>query len=64
MGLLSPGGVHSQEEHLFAILEFAKKEGIENLYLHAFGDGRDVKPKSIIASIKKVDKFLIKYGYK
>lgn len=63
MGLLSPGGVHSHEKHLFAILEFAKLQGIKKVYLHAFGDGRDVKPKSIIPSIEKVDKLLKNYGY-
>jgi bisphosphoglycerate-independent phosphoglycerate mutase (AlkP superfamily) len=38
MGLLSDGGVHSHEEHLYALLRMAKKEGVENVYIHAFMD--------------------------
>ena len=46
MGLLSDGGVHSHIEHLFALLRLAKKKGLENVYIHAFLDGRDVSPTS------------------
>lgn len=46
MGLLSPGGVHSHIEHLYGLLEMAKKNGIEKVYVHAFLDGRDVPPSS------------------
>ena len=46
MGLLSPGGVHSHMEHLYGLLEMAKKNGIEKVYVHAFLDGRDVPPSS------------------
>ena len=46
MGLLSAGGVHSHMEHLFAMLELAKREGLARVYIHAFLDGRDVPPKS------------------
>lgn len=45
-GLLSNGGVHSSNEHIYALLEFAKKEGLKNVYVHAFLDGRDVAPNS------------------
>lgn len=45
-GLLSDGGVHSHIEHLFALLELAKKEELEDVYIHAFLDGRDVSPDS------------------
>ena len=45
-GLLSPGGVHSHNTHLYGILELAKKKGLENVYIHAFLDGRDVPPSS------------------
>ncbi|AIQ61956.1 2,3-bisphosphoglycerate-independent phosphoglycerate mutase [compost metagenome] len=45
-GLLSNGGVHSHINHLFAMLELAKKEGLEDVYIHAFMDGRDVPPDS------------------
>ena len=46
MGLLSNGGVHSHLEHLFALLELAKRQGVERVYIHAFLDGRDVSPTS------------------
>jgi 2,3-bisphosphoglycerate-independent phosphoglycerate mutase len=46
MGLMSPGGVHSHIEHLYGILELAKKKGLEKVYVHAFLDGRDVPPSS------------------
>ena len=46
MGLLSDGGVHSHLTHLFALLELAKKKGLEKVYIHAFLDGRDVSPTS------------------
>ena len=43
-GLLSDGGVHSHIQHLFALLDLAKKEGLNDVYIHAFLDGRDVAP--------------------
>ena len=46
MGLLSDGGVHSHNTHLYGILELAKKKGLEKVYVHAFLDGRDVPPSS------------------
>ena len=45
-GLLSPGGVHSHNTHLYGILELAKQKGLQNVYIHAFLDGRDVPPSS------------------
>ena len=45
-GLLSNGGVHSSIEHIYALLEMAKKEGLKKVYVHAFLDGRDVAPDS------------------
>ena len=45
-GLLSDGGVHSHNTHLYGLLEMAKKEGIEKVYVHAFLDGRDTAPTS------------------
>ena len=45
-GLLSDGGVHSHITHLYGLLEMAKKEGIENVYVHCFLDGRDTAPTS------------------
>jgi 2,3-bisphosphoglycerate-independent phosphoglycerate mutase len=58
LGLLSPGGVHSHEEHIHAMAELAVKRGAKQLYLHAFLDGRDTSPRSAAASIKATeDKF-------
>ncbi len=45
-GLLSDGGVHSHIEHLYALLEMAKKNGLDKVYVHCFLDGRDTPPKS------------------
>jgi len=46
MGLLSDGGVHSHNTHLYALLRMAKEQGIEKVYVHCFLDGRDVPPSS------------------
>ena len=46
MGLLSDGGVHSHTQHVWALLEMAKRQGLEKVYIHAFLDGRDVSPTS------------------
>lgn len=46
LGLVSPGGVHSSEQHLFGLLEMAKQFGLTKVYVHAFLDGRDVLPRS------------------
>lgn len=45
-GLMSDGGVHSHNTHLYAVLELAKKMGLERVYIHCFMDGRDVPPTS------------------
>lgn len=54
MGLLSPGGVHSHEEHFLAAMEMAVRRGVRRLYVHAFLDGRDMPPKSAAESIQRV----------
>ena len=46
MGLVSDGGVHSHNEHIYGLLELAKRQGIENVYVHCFLDGRDTPPAS------------------
>ena len=46
MGLLSDGGVHSHQKHIFALMKLAHDSGVKNIYLHAFLDGRDTPPKS------------------
>ncbi|MGA9099512.1 MAG: 2,3-bisphosphoglycerate-independent phosphoglycerate mutase [Methanotrichaceae archaeon] len=48
MGLLSDGGVHSHNTHLYALLEMAKLKGLKKVYVHAILDGRDVPPKSAL----------------
>lgn len=55
MGLLSPGGVHSHEDHIVAMIDLAAKRGAKAVYVHAFLDGRDMPPKSAAPSIDKVD---------
>jgi len=50
-GLLSPGGVHSHEEHIFSMIELAKARGATKVYLHAFLDGRDTPPRSAKTSL-------------
>ncbi len=46
MGLVSPGGVHSHTDHLYGLLELAKRNGLEKVYVHCFMDGRDTPPDS------------------
>ena len=55
MGLLSDGGVHSHIEHLFTLIEMAKKNGIQNLFIHPFLDGRDTPPKSALKYIAELE---------
>ena len=55
LALLSPGGVHSHEEHVHAMVELAVKQGAKKVYLHAFLDGRDTAPKSAADSIVKME---------
>ena len=55
MGLLSDGGVHSHQRHLFAILELAKRKGFEDVYVHCFLDGRDTPPASAENYILKLE---------
>jgi 2,3-bisphosphoglycerate-independent phosphoglycerate mutase len=62
MGLLSPGGVHSHEMQIAAMVELAVKRGLKKVYLHAFLDGRDVPPKSAMDSIKLLDKKFAELG--
>lgn len=46
LGLVSDGGVHSDQEHLYALLKIAKDMGVPHVYVHMYGDGRDTDPKS------------------
>lgn len=56
LGLLSPGGVHSHENHINAMVRFAAQEGLSKVYLHAILDGRDTPPRSALSSIAKTEK--------
>ena len=61
-GLVSDGGVHSHQRQLNAIIQEAKNNGIERVYIHAFTDGRDVAPDSGAESIKELQEFLAQEG--
>lgn len=58
LGLLSDGGVHSHINHLYGLIDTAEAYGVQNSYVHAFTDGRDVDPKSGIGHIKELQKYL------
>ena len=62
LGLLSPGGVHSHEDHIHAMAELAVKRGTEHVYMHAFLDGRDTAPKSAAESIRKMEAKFVELG--
>ncbi|MFZ5640691.1 MAG: 2,3-bisphosphoglycerate-independent phosphoglycerate mutase, partial [Bacillota bacterium] len=55
-GLLSDGGVHSHNTHLYALLEMAKEEGLDKVYVHALLDGRDVPPANARYYIEELEK--------
>ena len=55
MGLLSDGGVHSHNRHLYAILELAKRKDFEDVYVHCFLDGRDTPPASAEGYIEELE---------
>jgi 2,3-bisphosphoglycerate-independent phosphoglycerate mutase len=55
LGLLSDGGVHSHNTHLYALLELAKEMGLKDVYVHAVLDGRDVPPKSALTYFQELD---------
>lgn len=62
MGLVSDGRVHSSLEHLFALLKFAKQEGIKKVYVHAFLDGRDTPRDSGRRFVTALEKEMVKLG--
>ena len=63
MGLLSPGGVHSHEDHIHAMAELAARRGATKIYLHAFLDGRDTPPQSAAASIRTMEEKFASLGH-
>ncbi len=62
MGLMSPGGVHSHEDHIAAAVEMAAQRGAENIYLHCFLDGRDTPPRSAANSLERFEKLFADIG--
>ena len=62
MGLLSPGGVHSHEDHLIAMVEMAVEQGASDVYVHAFLDGRDTPPKSAKTTIERFEALFARLG--
>lgn len=62
MGLLSPGGVHSHEQHLFAMLELAQRAGVARVAVHAFLDGRDTPPQSAEPSLRTLQALCARLG--
>ncbi|MCV6588859.1 MAG: 2,3-bisphosphoglycerate-independent phosphoglycerate mutase [Marinobacterium sp.] len=62
MGLLSPGGVHSHEQHIIALIDMAAQRGAEKIFLHAILDGRDMPPKSAQPSIELIEAKLTELG--
>ena len=62
LGLLSDGGVHSHEEHIHAMCQLAVEQGIKDVYLHAFLDGRDTPPKSAEDSIDAMQEKFTEMG--
>jgi 2,3-bisphosphoglycerate-independent phosphoglycerate mutase len=62
LGLLSPGGVHSQGAHLEAMIRLAAQRGAQKIYLHGFLDGRDTPPKSALASIETMERLFAELG--
>ncbi len=57
-GLVSPGGVHSHQNHLYAFLRLAKKQGVPEIAIHVFTDGRDTAPQSASSYIKELESVL------
>ncbi len=62
MGLLSPGGVHSHEQHILAMLELAHREGVARVEVHAFLDGRDMPPRSARESLELLQAACARWG--
>jgi len=62
MGLVSPGGVHSYDEHLYALLGLAMEQGIKDVYIHMFLDGRDTPPQIALQSLAKLNEKIATLG--
>jgi 2,3-bisphosphoglycerate-independent phosphoglycerate mutase len=62
MGMVSPGGVHSLDEHTYALLGLAKEQDLKNVFVHMFTDGRDTEPKIALESVKKLENKMASFG--
>lgn len=62
LGLVSDGGVHSHIHHLFFILDYLKNQGLQDIYIHAFLDGRDTDPKSGLYYLHQLEQYLQERG--
>lgn len=62
MGLFGPGGVHAHEDHLHALLELARREAFERVFLHLFLDGRDVLPRSALGFLDSLEAAIERIG--
>lgn len=63
MGLLGNGGVHSHIVHLKALIKMAKEQGLDNVYVHCFMDGRDVPPTSGIEFVRELEAYMAEIGF-
>lgn len=62
MGLMSPGGVHSHDEHILAMVKMAEQQGCNKVYVHAFLDGRDTPPRSAHDALEKFEQHFTETG--
>jgi 2,3-bisphosphoglycerate-independent phosphoglycerate mutase len=62
LGLLSPGGVHSHEEHIQAMVRLAVERGLKKVYVHALLDGRDTPPRSALPSLQALEATFVELG--
>ncbi|MEH6812619.1 MAG: 2,3-bisphosphoglycerate-independent phosphoglycerate mutase [Motiliproteus sp.] len=62
LGLLSPGGVHSHEQHIHALCEMAVKRGAKAVYVHGILDGRDMPPRSALPSVEAMEAKFVELG--
>jgi len=62
LGLLSNGGVHSQNTHLYALLRMAKEQGVREVFVHCFTDGRDTPPESGAGFLEELQRKIAEYG--
>lgn len=62
LGLLTESNIHASLEHIKALLQFAKQEKLEKVFLHLFADGKDSRPRSVLQLIEKVEKYIKETG--